>query len=47
MMKKKRIHIVPMSDQVFNILQEQRNIVGNREYVFQPSIKMGCSPLLQ
>ncbi|MFW1783270.1 tyrosine-type recombinase/integrase [Acinetobacter nosocomialis] len=34
MMKKKRIHIVPMSDQVFNILQEQRNIVGNREYVF-------------
>ncbi|MFX8569784.1 tyrosine-type recombinase/integrase, partial [Acinetobacter baumannii] len=29
MMKKKRIHIVPMSDQVFNILQEQRNIVGN------------------
>lgn len=34
MMKKKRIHIVPMSDQVFNILQEQGNIVGNREYVF-------------
>ncbi|WP_109847090.1 tyrosine-type recombinase/integrase [Acinetobacter baumannii] len=34
MMKKKRIHIVPMSDQVFNILQEQRKIVGNREYVF-------------
>ncbi|MFK7406913.1 tyrosine-type recombinase/integrase [Acinetobacter baumannii] len=34
MMKKKRIHIVPMSDQVFNILQEQRNIVGNREFVF-------------
>ncbi|MFX9651402.1 integrase arm-type DNA-binding domain-containing protein [Acinetobacter baumannii] len=34
MMKKKRIHIVPMPDQVFNILQEQRNIVGNREYVF-------------
>jgi len=34
MMKKKRIHIVPMSDQVFNILQKQRNIVGNREYVF-------------
>ncbi|MDC4791798.1 tyrosine-type recombinase/integrase [Acinetobacter baumannii] len=34
MMKKKRIHIVPMSDQVFNILQEQRNIVGKREYVF-------------
>ncbi|WP_284090353.1 tyrosine-type recombinase/integrase [Acinetobacter pittii] len=34
MMKKKRIHIVPMSDQVFNILQEQCNIVGNREYVF-------------
>lgn len=33
MMKKKRIHIVPMSDQVFNILQEQRNLVGNREYV--------------
>lgn len=34
MMKKKRIHIVPMSDQVFNILQEQRSLVGNREYVF-------------
>ncbi len=34
MMKKKRIHIVPMSDQVFNILQEQRKIVGNREYIF-------------
>lgn len=33
-MMKKRIHIVPMSDQVFNILQEQRSLVGNREYVF-------------
>ncbi len=41
MMKKKRIHIVPMSDQVFNILQEQRNIVGNREYVFPAIYQYG------
>ena len=33
-MKKRRIHIVPMSEQVFNIIQEQHRNFGNREYVF-------------
>lgn len=32
--KKNRIHIVPMSTQLFNILKSQHNESGNKEYVF-------------
>ncbi|WOE40654.1 tyrosine-type recombinase/integrase [Acinetobacter chinensis] len=39
--KKNRIHIVPMSDQVFNILQEQYKISGQQEYVFPAVYKKG------
>ncbi len=41
MMKKRRIHIVPMSEQIFQILQEQLFLVGNREYVFPSVYKKG------
>ncbi|MPW43394.1 tyrosine-type recombinase/integrase [Acinetobacter guerrae] len=40
-MKKNRTHIVPMSEQVFNILKEQHKINGNREYVFAAIYKEG------
>lgn len=40
-MKKNRTHIVPMSEQVFNILKEQHKINGNREFVFAAIYKDG------
>lgn len=33
-MKKNRIHLVPMSDQLFNVLKSQYTETGNKEYVF-------------
>ncbi|MCU4435231.1 integrase arm-type DNA-binding domain-containing protein [Acinetobacter bereziniae] len=39
--KKNRIHIVPMSDQIFKILQEQYVVTGNQEYVFSSVYKTG------
>lgn len=39
--KKNRIHIVPMSDQIFNILKDQYVVTGNQEYVFSSVYKTG------
>lgn len=40
-MKKNRTHVIPMSDQVYRILQEQYKINGNRDYVFSAIYKEG------
>lgn len=39
--KKNRIHIVPMSTQVFNILKSQFQVTGLQEYVFASVYKTG------
>lgn len=43
-MKRNRIHIVPMSNQVFNLLMDQQKISGMREYVF-PGVYSGSNML--
>lgn len=39
--KKNRIHLVPMSEQIFNILQEQYKLTSQQEYVFPSVYKKG------
>lgn len=39
--KKNRIHIVPMSEQLYRLLKEQEKFTGNREYVFASVYKDG------
>lgn len=39
--KKNRIHIVPMSNQIYSILLEQQKITGQQEYVFASVYKTG------
>lgn len=44
-MKKNRIHIVPMSKQVFEILRQQYNNHPMLNMFFQACIEQGCFPL--
>lgn len=39
-MKNNKIHILPLSDQAFSILEEQLTITGNRQYVFSSPMQM-------
>ena len=39
--KKNRIHIVPMSEQLFDLLKDQEKFTGNRDYVFAAVYKDG------
>lgn len=39
--KKNRIHIVPMSTQLYKLLKDQQKFTGNREYVFASVYKDG------
>ena len=39
--KKNRIHIVPMSEQLYQLLKEQEKFTGNREHVFASVYKDG------
>ncbi|VXA55272.1 Integrase [Acinetobacter proteolyticus] len=41
-MKKNRVHIVPMSNQLYDLLQLQFKITGEHEYVFTSPYKWGC-----
>lgn len=41
-MKKNRVHIVPMSNQLYELLQLQYKVTGEHEYVFTSPYKWGC-----
>lgn len=41
-MKKNRIHIVPMSNQLFNLLSDQHTITKDQKYVFSSPHKRDC-----
>ncbi|KQD02435.1 tyrosine-type recombinase/integrase [Acinetobacter soli] len=40
-MKKRRVHIVPLSEQAFKIILEQKSLSGQQEYVFPSVYKKG------